>query len=111
MDDIYQIEDIPLTKNRERSTKLSKTLAMLEVGQSFLVPEPLTADDLKKIRSNAYQWGQRKGVKISTRHFEGIGSLALEGWHEFRTNRITNRIIWTMSLVGIIGQSVLLMMM
>ena len=67
MDDIYQIEDIPLTKNRERSTKLSKTLAMLEVGQSFLVPEPLTADDLKKIRSNAYQWGQRKGVKISTR--------------------------------------------
>lgn len=73
MDDIYHIEDIPLTKNRERSTKLSKTLAMLEVGQSFLVPEPLTEEDLKKIRSNAYQWGQRKRVKISTRHFEGIG--------------------------------------
>ena len=32
-----------------------------------------SADEIKKIRANAYQWGQRKGVKISTRHFEGIG--------------------------------------
>lgn len=73
MDDIYQIEDIPLTKGSERSTKLSKTLAVLEVGKSFLVPEPLTADDIKKIRANAYQWGQRNNVKISTRRFKGIG--------------------------------------
>lgn len=73
MDDIYQIEDIPLTENRQRSTKLSNTLAMLEVGQSFLVPEPLTADDIKKIRANAYQWGQRKRIKISTRYFKGVG--------------------------------------
>ena len=73
MDDIYQIEDIPLSKNKERSTKLSKTLAMLEVGQSFLVPEPLTADDINKIRANAYQWGQRNKVKISTRRLKGIG--------------------------------------
>ena len=28
MDDIYQIEDIPLTENRQRSTKLSKTHAL-----------------------------------------------------------------------------------
>jgi hypothetical protein len=61
MDDIYQIEDIPLTKRSKRSTKLSKTLSVLEVGQSFLIPEPLTADDVKKTRANAYQWGQRKG--------------------------------------------------
>ena len=38
MDDIYQIEDIPLTKGSERSTKLSKTLAVLEVGKSFFGP-------------------------------------------------------------------------
>ena len=73
MDDIYQIDDIPLTKRSEPSTKLSKTLSVLEVGQSFLVPEPLTADDVKKARANAYQWGQRKGRKISTRRFKGIG--------------------------------------
>ena len=73
MDDIYQIEDIPLTKNRERSTKLSKTLAMLEVGQSFLVPEPLTINEIKKIRSNVYQWGLKKGIKIQTRRYKGIG--------------------------------------
>lgn len=73
MDDIYQIEDIPLTKRSEPSTKLSKTLSVLEVGQSFLVPEPLTEDDIKKIRANAYQWGQRKSRKISTRRFKGIG--------------------------------------
>ena len=73
MDDIYPIEDIPLTKGSERSTKLSKTLAVLEVGKSFLVPEPLTADDIKKIRANAYQWGQRNNVKISTRRYKGIG--------------------------------------
>ena len=73
MDDIYQIEDIPLTKRSKRSTKLSKTLSVLEVGQSFLIPEPLTADDIKKIRANAYQWGQRNNVRISTRRFKGIG--------------------------------------
>ena len=73
MDDIYQIQAIPLTKKGEPSTKLSRTLSVLEVGQSFLIPEPLTADDVKKTRANAYQWGQRKGRKISTRRFKGIG--------------------------------------
>ena len=73
MDDIYQIDDISMTKKNEPSTKLSKTLTLLEVGQSFLVPEPLTGDEIKKVRANAYQWGQRKGCKISTRRFKGIG--------------------------------------
>ena len=55
MDDIYQIEDIPLNKANARSTKTTRTLARLEVGQSFLVPEPLTINEIKKIRSNVYQ--------------------------------------------------------
>ena len=75
MDDIYQIEDIPLTKNRQRSTKLSKTLAMLEVGQSFLVPEPLTADDLKKIAGE--RCDETNGLQDGRNEFLHVrGSLA-----------------------------------
>jgi len=73
MDDIYQIDDIPLNKANARSTKTTRTLAQLEVGQSFLVPEPLTIHEIKKIRSNVYQWGLKNSVKIQTRRYKGIG--------------------------------------
>lgn len=73
MDDIYQIEDIPLSKENARSTKITRTLAQLEVDQSFLVPEPLDKKTIDSIRASAWAFGKNRGRKFTVRRFEGIG--------------------------------------
>jgi hypothetical protein len=73
MDDIYQIEDIPLTKGNSQPNKITRTLTQLEVDQSFLIPEPLDKKTIACIRSSAWNFGKNNNRKFAVRRFEGIG--------------------------------------